>query len=253
MSRGVRSCQAAASARNSKLTRGTLPFPPRESGERNKRTQRHQVRREEIQWTYLPLHRPLHAASVQSKSRTESLVEGLGRLFLSSLRSTAAHLPHWGAGGIWVLNRVAAEEPGRVCRHLLAELMFTAGTIPAGLSTPIKALKSSRGKHEHVSELLPKPGTCAAIPCPTQIFEHPTRSVFCPITTPQRKCFRAVCRSHSSSMHREKEAQYGLKEAKKQLSHDWNYPPSSLLTKWKIKVFHSQMWWDYGWWLDACG
>lgn len=99
MSRGVRSCQAAASARNSKLTRGTLPFPPRESGERNKRTQRHQVRREEIQWTYLPLHRPLHAASVQSKSRTESLVEGLGRLFLSSLRSTAAHLPHWGAGG----------------------------------------------------------------------------------------------------------------------------------------------------------
>lgn len=38
---------------------------------------------------------------------------------------------------------------------------------------------------------------------------------------PQWKCFRAVCRScYSLSIHIKNEAQYGLKEAKKQLSHD---------------------------------
>lgn len=48
-----------------------------------------------------------------SKARAEqkSLVEALGRRFLPSLRSTAAHLPDWG-GAIWVLNGVAAEVPG---------------------------------------------------------------------------------------------------------------------------------------------
>lgn len=74
MSRGVRSQNAvfldSASAWDLKLTHGILPLPP-ESGETNKNTQRNRGRGEEIRSTYLPLHRPLHAASVQSKSRTE--------------------------------------------------------------------------------------------------------------------------------------------------------------------------------------
>lgn len=60
----------SASARDLKLTRGSLPLPP-ESSETNTNTQRNQMRGKEIGSTYLPLHRPLHAASVQSKSRTE--------------------------------------------------------------------------------------------------------------------------------------------------------------------------------------
>lgn len=49
-----------------------------------------------------------------SKARAEqkSLVGGLGRLVLSSLRRTAAHLPDWGR--IRALNRVAAGVSGRV-------------------------------------------------------------------------------------------------------------------------------------------
>lgn len=74
MSRGVCSHDAAfldsVSARDLKLRHGSLPLPP-ESSETNKNTQRKQVRGKEIRSTYLPLHRPLHAASVQSKSRTE--------------------------------------------------------------------------------------------------------------------------------------------------------------------------------------
>lgn len=35
--------------------------------------------REEFSATYLPLHRPLHAASIQSKSRTETISDWTGQ------------------------------------------------------------------------------------------------------------------------------------------------------------------------------
>ena len=52
----------------------------------------------------------------------------------------------------------------------------------------------------------------------------------CCTTTPQRKCLGAVCQSHSSSTHREKDAKHGLKGAEEKWPlHGWHYPSSSLL------------------------
>lgn len=158
-------------------------FPSRESGETNKSTQR--TRSEEKKsngHTFLFIGLCMQQAS-KARAEQKSLVEGLGRLFLSSLRSTAAHLPDW--GGICVLNRVAAEVSGRVCSHFLTELILTTEIIPAGLTTLIKTKKSPCGKHE-VSELVLKPETSAVTPClrlhqsdcPREIFERPTRSDF---------------------------------------------------------------------------
>lgn len=121
MSRGVRSRSAAfpdsASAWGLKLTHGILPFPPERAAKQTS-TQRNQVRREEIKSTYLPLHRPLHAASVQSKSRTEIISGRTGTpvpvLFVEhSWGSTFTRL----GGAIWIVNRVAAEVPGLVYCH----------------------------------------------------------------------------------------------------------------------------------------
>lgn len=120
MSRGVRSQDAvfpdSASAWDLKLTHGSLPLPP-ESGETNTNTQRNQGRGEEIRSTYLPLHRPLHAASVQSKSRTEIISGRTGTpcpvLFTEHSRgSTFTRL------GVFVKCQVAsAADSLTVCHH----------------------------------------------------------------------------------------------------------------------------------------
>lgn len=66
--------------------------------------------REEFKSTYLPLHRPLHAASVQSKSRTEIISDQTEQLVPGLCTAYEAHLPDQGVHFLIVLPVAATAQ-----------------------------------------------------------------------------------------------------------------------------------------------
>lgn len=116
--------------------------PSREQRNKEKHRETRSEEKKSDQRTFLFIGLCMQQAS-KARAEQKSLVEGLGRLVLSSLRSTAeaAHLPDWGS---CVLQRVVAEVPGCICNHFLTALTFTATSRngrPAGLIFQIMTLK----------------------------------------------------------------------------------------------------------------
>lgn len=71
------------------------------------RDNRSNQNREEFKSTYLPLHRPLHAASVQSKSRTEIISDKTWQPVPGFCTAYEAHLPDQGVH-LFIVQAVAA-------------------------------------------------------------------------------------------------------------------------------------------------